>query len=63
MIGEVILQYKLIYRPQDISEDKNISYNEFLNTISDHTLTTIREIDEIAGIVPDEIITKIKENE
>ena len=63
MIGKVKLTYEFTYRPQDISEDKNISYNEFLSTIDKHIEATIIEIDELTGLVPVKIETVIKEQE
>ena len=61
MIGKVKLTYEITYRPQDVSEDKNISYNEFLSIISSHSEDIVVDINEVTGLVPTEIITAIKE--
>jgi hypothetical protein len=61
MIGKVKLTYEITYRPQDVSEDKHISYNEFLSIINDRKEDIIADINEAIGLVPIKITTTIKE--
>ena len=61
MIGKVKLTYEITYRPQDVSEDKNISYDEFLSIIGSHSEDIIIDIDNATGLVPIEITTTIEE--